>query len=112
MWLSSKFPKLSSLIPTKILVNFIFFSGTDSPKRSLVRSTSLNNPLKSSSDSLPIALASISLKIVSSLTFRLSSLAAFFTIFSKSWLGRMKNPFSSTVPDLKYFNASSSLISA
>ena len=55
----------------------------------------------SSSEAKPTALASISLNIFARSVFKFSFVLAVFTIFSKSWLGKIKNPLSSTVPGLK-----------
>ena len=56
-------------------------------------SISSNNPFKSFSLSVPFAELSIFLKIVSKVTFKFSSLSAFFLTLTNNSLGKIKKPF-------------------
>ena len=97
-------------MPVKISVSLLFFSATVPPRRLLVVSTSSNKPLISFSDGKPTALPSIALNIFAKSVFKFSLSFAAFTTFLNSWLGNIKNPFSSTVLGLKSCTASSSEI--
>ena len=74
---------------------------------SIVKSS--NNPLTSSSDSDPLADASMLLNTFEITTLRFSFLSAPFLILQNNSLGRINNPFSSSICDFPS-NASSSEI--
>ena len=63
-------------------------------------SRSSKSPAKSLSLSVPRALSSMERNTALNVSFRFSSDAARSRTFAKSWLGRMKKPFSSISPSL------------
>ena len=84
MSLFLKSPKFILAIPNKIFASLLFFSVTVAPNLLLVVSTSSNSPFISSSEFVPMALASISLKIFAKSVFKFGLSGAFLTTFSNN----------------------------